>query len=106
MKTMTEQALAIFIALAFVLGCRAGESSADRKIDETKKNNGAAPTRKGNQMNKNADGRYASVNGLKMYFRNLRRRRPTDPVAWRGGRDRDVRPNPTRARQTAAGHRR
>lgn len=71
MKTMNKPALAVFSVLAatvLVAGCASRDKSADREIGQTNQSADAMRSSQGNEMNKDAKGRYASVNGLKMYY--------------------------------------
>jgi pimeloyl-ACP methyl ester carboxylesterase len=66
MKTLTFPAFAV-LAAALVVGCQRDQSVVPQK-DETKKSGDAARPPTGDDVNKNATGRYAAVNGLKMYY--------------------------------------
>jgi pimeloyl-ACP methyl ester carboxylesterase len=60
-------ALAV-LAATLVVGCEAREQPADHKTDGTGKSDNAPPVRKGVEMSNDAEGKYATVNGLKMYY--------------------------------------
>jgi pimeloyl-ACP methyl ester carboxylesterase len=60
-------ALAV-LAAALVLGCEARAMPADRTTDETSKSDDAPTARKRDETNTDAKGKYAAVNGLKMYY--------------------------------------
>jgi pimeloyl-ACP methyl ester carboxylesterase len=56
------------LAAVLVVGCSVGGEPADRKTYETGKSDDAPPARKGDETNMDAKGKYAAVNGLKMYY--------------------------------------
>jgi pimeloyl-ACP methyl ester carboxylesterase len=66
MTILNLQVLALLVA-ALVVGCEAREKPADPKTDETRKSDDTPPP-KGDDMDKDAKGNYATVNGLKMYY--------------------------------------
>src|SRR5258708_2529012 len=67
MKFLNFPALAV-LAAALVVGCEAREKPADQKTVETSQSDDAPPTRKGEETNMDAKVKYATVNGLKMYY--------------------------------------
>lgn len=68
MKTMTKQALVVFTALALVPGCQLREQPANHETDETSKGDDAPSARGGDEMDNDTKGKYATVNGLEMYY--------------------------------------
>jgi pimeloyl-ACP methyl ester carboxylesterase len=67
MRTSNLPALAA-LAAALVMGCETREKPAGRNTDETSRRDDAAPARNGDGTNLDAIGKYATVNGLKMYY--------------------------------------
>lgn len=66
MKTLTLPAFAV-LAAALVVGCQRDQPAGPKK-DATTKSDDAARPPMGNDLTKDAKGRYAAVNGLKMYY--------------------------------------
>src|SRR5271165_1176119 len=56
------------LAAALIAGIAASEKPADDKTNESGTSDDAQPIRKGEEMNDDAKGKYATVNGLKMYY--------------------------------------
>jgi len=67
MKTLNLPATAVLTA-AMVVGCELRGKPADHRKDENMKSDAASRPRAGNQPNEVAKGKYAAVNGLKMYY--------------------------------------
>ena len=68
MKTITKQALVVFTALALVPGCQLRDQPANGKTDETTNGNDSPSARRGDEVEKETKGKYATVNGLEMYY--------------------------------------
>lgn len=68
MITMTRRALAVFTTLAFVAGCEPRVETGDRKGNEIRKNDNATNPPQDTATTNNANGKYATVNGLRMYY--------------------------------------
>jgi pimeloyl-ACP methyl ester carboxylesterase len=69
MKTMNKVVLAmVTAAAACVVGCALRAASGDREIGKTNHSTHVARATGGNKMDKDATGRYASVNGLRLYY--------------------------------------
>jgi pimeloyl-ACP methyl ester carboxylesterase len=67
MRILNFAALAV-LAGAFVMGFESRENPVDHVTDETRKSDDPPPLRQGEEKNMNAKGKYATVNGLKMYY--------------------------------------
>ncbi len=67
MKALNLPALAL-IATALAVGFEARGRPVHRDRDEATKNDDGPASRKGDEVNKDAQGRYAAVNGLRMYY--------------------------------------
>ena len=68
MNALSRYILAAATALAFVAGCDSGDGAADPKAGEAKTADAAASPSNKSESVAAADGKYASVNGLKMYY--------------------------------------
>ena len=66
--TLTKRSFALFAALALVVGCHKREQPVSSKPGETKKTDDTPSTGKGGDMTKEVKGKYADINGLKMYY--------------------------------------
>jgi pimeloyl-ACP methyl ester carboxylesterase len=67
MKTLTLPAAAV-LAAAFVWGCQLRAKPACHTMDENMNSDNAARSRADDETSKDGNGRYAIVNGLKMYY--------------------------------------
>lgn len=68
MITLSRCLLAAVTALAFATGCDSGDRAADSIAGQAKPGDAAASPSNKNESATSADGKYASVNGLKMYY--------------------------------------
>ncbi len=67
MKTLNLPALAL-VTTALAVGFEARGRPVDRDRDEATENDDGPASRKGDEVSKDAQGRYAAVNGLRMYY--------------------------------------
>jgi pimeloyl-ACP methyl ester carboxylesterase len=68
MKVLGFLTLAVLAALALALGCEPQDNPAGVRQDGTEKRDDAPAAPQGGEGNKDAEGKYATVNGLKMYY--------------------------------------
>ena len=67
MTISSMPALAV-LAVAVVVGCEARKNPADQTTNETSQPSASLPERQGIETNNDTQGRYAAVNGLKLYY--------------------------------------